>query len=107
MFRNSQTLISSAVGFALLRNLDALTPAHEELRRQREWLSKVTMPIHRNFVPGNAAYAAFLADWTTLDSEFEVMRRLAQRNGQPVLPPDDWVSPGQRAREAAKARGEP
>lgn len=106
MFRNSQTMVSSAVGFALLRDLDALTPADKELRRQREWLSKVTMPIHRNFVPGNAAYAAFLADWTTLDSEFEVMRRLAQRNGQPLLPPDGWVSPGQHAREASKARGE-
>jgi len=107
MLEDGDTLVSSAVGFALLRGLGALTPADEALRRQQEWLSDATMPVHRRLEPGTPEFAAFVADWTALDNEFEVMRRLAQRAGQPPLPPDGWVSPGQRAREAANARGEP
>lgn len=107
MFENGNTQVSSAVGFALLRGLDALTPADEALRRRQDWLRDVTTPLHRDLEPGAPGFAEFMADWTALDSEFEVMRRLAQRAGQPLTPPDGWVSPGQRAREAAKARGEP
>jgi len=106
MLENGETQVSSSMGFALLRGLNALTPADEELRRQQDWLRDVTMPLHRDFDPGAPGFAAFVADWTTLDSEFEVMRRLAQRAGQPLTPPVGWVSPGQRAREAEKARGE-
>jgi len=107
MLEGGNTLVSSSIGFALLRNLDALTPADEELRGQRDWLQEVTLPLHRDFVSGAPGFAEFVADWSTLDSELEVMRRLAQRAGQPLTPPDGWVSPRQRARDAEKARGEP
>ena len=107
MFEDSGTLVSSAVGFVLLRGLDALTPADEELRRQRDWLQDVTMPLHRDFGPDAPGFAEFVADWSTQDSEIEVMRRQAQRAGLSLTPPDGWISPGQRAREAEQARGAP
>lgn len=108
MLDNGRTLVSKAVGYSLLGHLHALTPADEEERRRQDWLATVTEPMLRgDLAPGSAEFAAFMADWTALDSEMEVLRRGAQRAAQPVLPPDGWISPHQRARDAAKARGKP
>ncbi len=105
MLSNAPTLLSATIGYALLDRIGALTAADEELRRRHDWLSHVLAPVHRDMQPGSADFTAMAADWARLDSEIEVMRRMAQRAGKPLLPPDDWTSPRQRARANAATDG--
>jgi len=106
MLDNGQTPVSKAVGYSQLRHLDALARRRGSaptagLARFRHGADPARSRV------GAAAFAAFVAAWTTLDREIEVPRRRARHSGQPLLPPNGWVGPGRRARDASKAREAP
>ena len=91
MARQSSTLVARGIGFAVLRNLDALTDADRAENRNLDWY-RAHILEGTGYYDGNvAAAAAYEKDWRRLDDEIMVMRNAIQRVGLPTEAPAGWT----------------
>jgi hypothetical protein len=97
MSRDSDTMISQAVGFAVLRVSHTFNADDIEAARQMDWVVQNFSDLAAK--PGRVAIgeaeddiaAAFHEDWIETGSEAEAMRRRVVRGGLSPTPPDNWV----------------
>jgi len=89
MATKGDALITQLIGFVVLRKIDRLTDADRELERKRRWV------LHQLWRRADARVVddRDMADWQSIDSEFEIQRRALSRAGISPDPPADWVVP--------------
>jgi hypothetical protein len=91
MLGQGRSFIARTIGFALLRDLDALTAADQRARRQLGWYQQKSYEATGHARGDAAAIEAYQADWRHLDDEIEVTRRALRRAGLPDSPPAGWI----------------
>ncbi len=96
LMRSESTFIDVAIGASLLSSHGTVQDQAEASKRGREsyWLmtqvSEVQFAVIGARVPGQDV---FFDDYVR-NGEFAAQRALLRANQRPVLPPEDWVSPG-------------
>ena len=100
MVANSDTLIGTAIGSAVLRLSRTFDDNDVAAARDVSWIRH---QLTKLATESPAAVTAFLPnqveyhqDWLTSNSENYAMRKLVERAGISGYPPDDWVDPDSR-----------
>ncbi|MEO8011604.1 MAG: hypothetical protein ABI650_08180, partial [Dokdonella sp.] len=99
MAEHSPTLISRAIGIAVLRKLgDA---RYASAKRNWNYLQSQSIDLFDPALSHPEQMRRLIADWRETLSEVTVIERLLDRAGRPALPPADWQQHGDQATAAA------
>jgi hypothetical protein len=100
MLERGDTLIARSIGFAILRNLDAVTDADRAVKRDLDWYSANV--LHGTGEDGNARDAlAHESDWRRMNDEIDVLKSALHRAGLPTEAPEGWTPPSRSGAVAA------
>jgi len=99
MVANSDTLIGTAIGSAVLRMSRTFDDDDIAAARDTSWVRMQYATMVGNAAPSAdllAAQIAFHQDWLESNSETQAMRKGIERAGISGHPPKDWVDSGSR-----------
>ncbi|HEY6894720.1 MAG TPA: hypothetical protein VI258_11170 [Rhodanobacteraceae bacterium] len=92
MLDHATTLVARSIGFAILRNLDALTDADRNAKRNIDWYR--ANPLQGTGYDSNPRDAlAYESDWRRMNDEVDIARAALDRAGIPTEAPDGWTPP--------------
>ena len=101
MLQRGNTLIARSIGFAILRNLDAVTEADRTAKRDLDWYRANV--LHGTGEDGDVRDAlAHESDWRRMDDEIDVIKSALRRAGLPTEAPEGWTPSSSTGVAAAK-----
>ena len=90
MLERGNTLIARSIGFAILRNLDAVTDADRTTKRNLDWYRANV--LRGTGEDGDVRDAlAHESDWRQMDDEIDVIKSALRRAGLPTEAPEGWA----------------
>ena len=103
MLHRGLTLVSRAIGFAVLRNVGALSDADLAENRNLDWY-RANVLKGTGFEDGDVtAKNAFENDWRRMNDEIAVLQSALARAGLPTQAPPDWSPQTTRTASHAKS----
>ena len=92
MLDRATTLVARSIGFAVLGNLEAVTEADRNAKRNLDWYR--AHPMQGTGYDSNPRDAlAFESDWRHMNDEVDIARAALDRAGIPTEAPEGWTPP--------------